>query len=76
MSVDYSDWRSPSVVSLYNNITRQLSEEYDIPYLDTNFIIQPVWDSSFDWCHYGKGFSRKAGVREAEYIVAKVLGVI
>lgn len=73
--VHFRDWRTPSVVRQYNNITKQLSETYNIPYLDTDWLLHSVWDSAYDWCHYAQEFSETAGRVEAEYILAKVLAI-
>jgi hypothetical protein len=40
------DWRSPSTIDGY-----KLECKY-VPYIDTNFILRPMWDSASDWCHY------------------------
>lgn len=46
------DWRSPPVIDMYNDIIRNLTEEMNVPYIGTNFIIGPMWDSAKDICHY------------------------
>jgi hypothetical protein len=64
------DWRSPATIDMYNDIIRGLCSEYDVPFIDTQSIMGPVWDSAEDWCHY-RGLS---GSVEALYILNFVLG--
>mmetsp|Transcript_477 Transcript_477/g.954 ORF Transcript_477/g.954 Transcript_477/m.954 type:complete len:590 (+) Transcript_477:126-1895(+) len=49
------DYRHPSVLEVYNEIIRNLTEleEFkNISFIDTDFIIGPMWDSSPDFCHF------------------------
>jgi len=58
------DWRSPPVIDGYNQVLKQLTLELNIPFIDTNHIIGPMWDSAPDWCH----FRNSAGEEEARYM--------
>lgn len=66
------DWRTPPVIDGYNSILSSLTKEYDIEYLDTRFLMEPMWDSCEDWNHY----LGKAGRNEALYIIGKITGVL
>ncbi|GFH50019.1 hypothetical protein CTEN210_06498 [Chaetoceros tenuissimus] len=67
-----TDWRSPHVIDLYNKVLREVAEESNVQYIDTNFIISPLWDSPKDWCHY----ENEAGASEALYILQNVIDQI
>ena len=69
------DWRSPAVVSQYSNILKIVATKYGIPFIDTNMVIAPVWDSAHDWCHFNHGIAGLAGKEEARYILAKIFGL-
>ena len=66
-----TEWRNPFVVDGYNAIANQLAFESmgRVEYIDTNFIIGPMWDSPDDWCH----FRNEAGKQDALFLLAKVL---
>ncbi|KAL7472912.1 hypothetical protein ACHAXS_013290 [Conticribra weissflogii] len=68
------DYRHPSVLGVYNEIIRNLTkldEFRNIPFIDTDFIIGPMWDSSPDFCHFPpEGEIARA---EALYILENVL---
>ena len=61
------DWRSPPVVDRYNSIERKLCMEHGIPFIDTNFLISPVWDSSPDWNH----LNMPLRLVESPYVIAQ-----
>ena len=42
------DWRSPSVIDMYNQITKRLCEKFKIPLIETNDIIGIMWDGARD----------------------------
>jgi len=63
------DWRHPFVIDGYNDILRGLSMKYDLPFIDTNFVVSPMWDHSSDWCHLDK----TVGIPECLYILSKVM---
>eukprot|EP00980_Cylindrotheca_fusiformis_P002307 scaffold535_cov65-Cylindrotheca_fusiformis.AAC.9 len=63
-----SDWRSPPVVDMFDQITRELCDKLDIPFIDTNHIIGIMWDRAKDWCHYND----TSGMKEAEYYLKRV----
>ena len=46
------DWRNPPNIDMYSQVTRKVAKEFNMPFLDTNFIIGTLWDSGKDWCHY------------------------
>ena len=59
------DHRSPPVIDMMNSVLRRLTMELKIPYIDTNDIMGPMWDSAQDYCHpKGKVFTA-----EVEYIL-------
>ena len=56
-----ADWRSVPVIAAYNNaLLQDLAPKHEgmIKFIDTRFIIGPLWDSAKDWSHYvGKVFA-------------------
>jgi len=64
------DWRSPPVIDTYNEIIRNLSSSMNISYIDTNFIVGPLWDISEDFCHYRLD---KVASAEALYMLGRLL---
>ena len=54
-----TDWRNPEVIRIYNEILEGVCSRVGLHFIDTNEIIQPLWDSAEDWCHY-TGFVGKA----------------
>jgi len=71
-----TDWRSPSVVEQYTNITKNLAATYNISYIDTNIVVSPVWDSQDDWCHFAGNTGMKAAIAEAQYVIGKLYNLI
>mmetsp|Transcript_7564 Transcript_7564/g.8660 ORF Transcript_7564/g.8660 Transcript_7564/m.8660 type:complete len:297 (+) Transcript_7564:203-1093(+) len=67
-----TDWRNPPAIDGYNEITRTLAKKYNISYLDSGFIMDTMWDSASDYCHY-KGLE---GRIEALYYLEKILARI
>jgi hypothetical protein len=65
-----TDWRSPPVIDRYNDIIQNLSSTMNVPYIDTNFIIQPMWDSAEDFCHYRLD---KIAAAEALYMTGRLI---
>jgi len=63
------DWRSPPVIDGYNEISRGLAQKHNITYLDTGSLMDPMWDSAVDYCHY-RGLE---GSTEALFLLKKVL---
>jgi len=61
------DWRTPPVIDGYNSILRELCRIYHVPFLDTDFLIGPVWDSSQDWSHVNPDIA----LVEAQYVIAQ-----
>ncbi len=64
------DWRSPPVIDGFNRMIRILAETMDVPFIDTNFIIGPMWDSGGDFCHYRND---KVARAEALYVLSRLL---
>ena len=63
------DWRYPPVIDGYNSIIQSLSDQYNFPFLDTNAIVGPMWDSGNDWCH----LNRQVGLPEAFYLLGQMM---
>lgn len=62
------DHRSPPAVAMYNGILREVSQQQNVPYIDTNHIMGPMWDSALDFCHpKGKVFNA-----EVEWILHRL----
>jgi len=60
-----TDWRTPPVVDAYNAALQTIAIALGIPYIDSSTtIIEPMWDSAPDWCHYRNA----AGLAHAEYV--------
>jgi hypothetical protein len=71
------DWRSPIVIDGYNAVIARVIRDLGGPqnkftYVDTNFLVSPVWDSWKDWCH----LSEKAVIAQAIYVASVAFGVI
>mmetsp|Transcript_14391 Transcript_14391/g.28773 ORF Transcript_14391/g.28773 Transcript_14391/m.28773 type:complete len:527 (+) Transcript_14391:295-1875(+) len=67
------DWRSPPIIDGFNDIIRNLTltiANKNISYIDTNFIVGPLWDISEDFCHYR---SDKVASAEALYMLSRLL---
>jgi len=47
-----TNWRSPPVIDMYNQITKRVCNKFKIPLIETNDIIGIMWDRAADWCHY------------------------
>jgi len=47
-----TDWRSPPVIDMYNQVTKRVCNKFKIPLIETNDIIGIMWDRASDWCHY------------------------
>ena len=65
-----ADWRTPPVIEQYNSIIRNVSFSMNVSYIDTNFIIRPMWDSAEDFCHYRHD---KIAAAEALYMIGRLL---
>jgi hypothetical protein len=63
-----TDWRSPSVVDMYNKITQRVCKLHGMKWIDTNEIMGIMWDRAEDWCHY-RDFSSSA---EAMYFLSYI----
>ena len=59
------------MVDGYNLIAKQLASESmgNVKFIDTDFIIGPLWDSPEDWCHFQNG----AGKQDALFLLAKTI---
>jgi hypothetical protein len=67
------DWRTPAVIDGYNAVLRKVSEEMTaITFIDTTFLVSPVWDTAPDWCH----LADKVAHKEALYIAGVALGAV
>jgi len=64
------DWRSPPVIDAYNDILVDLTTSRKVPFIDTNFIVGPMWDISADLCHYKNDRVARA---EALYVLSRIL---
>ncbi|GFH48980.1 hypothetical protein CTEN210_05460 [Chaetoceros tenuissimus] len=64
-----TDWRSPSVIDGYNEITRFLTKKHNITFIESGSVIDAMWDSAEDFCHY----SGKEGRTEALFFLQKIL---
>lgn len=53
----------------YNEISRSLAQKHNITYLDTGSLMDPMWDSPGDFCHY-RGLE---GRTEALFLLENVL---
>lgn len=58
------DFRSPPIVERYNALVKEVCEEMDVGFLDTEFITRPMWDSAEDWNHPNENVQ----IVEAQYI--------
>ena len=60
-------WRSPPVIYGYNSIFKDMCRERGILFIDTTFLIEPVWDCTWDWIHFD-GYKVE---QEIVYILSK-----
>ena len=63
-----TDRRSPPVIDGYNEIVESLAQKHNITYIDTGDVMDPMWDSAGDYCHY-RGLE---GSTEALYILQEI----
>ncbi|KAL3769835.1 hypothetical protein ACHAWO_011325 [Cyclotella atomus] len=63
-----ADWRNPNVVDTYNIITKELCNEFQVPFIDTTDITGIMWDRQEDWAH----FKDISGELEARYFLYRV----
>lgn len=48
-----TDWRSRPLVDAYNRAVAAAVESHPhVSYIDNGPIVDPMWDSAGDWCHY------------------------
>ena len=70
-----TDWRSPIVIDGYNSAMQHVVEEMNVPsiqYIDTNFLVGPVWDAASDWCH----LDERVAVSHGLFVLGRVLDTI
>jgi hypothetical protein len=70
-----NDWRTPTAIDGYNSVIQHAVEEIasdKISWVDTNFLVGPMWDAAPDWCHLDYGI----GVIQGVYVLACTLGVL
>jgi hypothetical protein len=75
-----TDWRHAPLIEQYNAaaeravnaINDQSSLSLPVRYLDTRFIMQPMWDSPADWYH----FKDKVGEAEALFLAASIFDAL
>lgn len=67
-----TDWRSPLVIDGYNTAIRHVVDSIqskNLSFIDTNFLVGPVWDSASDWCH----LDPHVGIQQGIYTLSKVV---
>jgi len=47
-----TDWRSPPVIDMYNEIAEMACKAHSMPWIDTRDVMSVMWDRAGDWCHY------------------------
>jgi hypothetical protein len=60
-----TDHRIPPVIDAMNDVLAELAVAVGVPYIDTNHIMGPMWDSALDYCHPSKAVF----TAEAEWIL-------
>lgn len=65
------DFRTPLTAALATASLRRIAQGLSplVSFLDTSFIVDPVWDAADDWSHY----SGEAGEVETAYILSEIL---
>ena len=63
------DWRYPPIIDEYNAIIQSICNDYDLPFMNTNEIVGPMWDSGDDWCH----LHGKVAIVEAYYLLGNTI---
>lgn len=66
-----SDVRTPINAGIATRILKEIAHEFDnntVTVLDTSFLLDPVWDSATDWCHY----SGEMATNEFKYILSEI----
>jgi len=69
------DWRNPLVIDGYNAAIAKACQEIggpNVTFVDTNFLVSPMWDSSSDFCH----LDEKSLHAQVLYVAAVALGVV
>jgi hypothetical protein len=71
VSCPMKDQRIPPTADAATTILREIAESFSpiVSFLDTNFIIDPVWDSAKDYSHY----IDENGEVEAKFILSEIL---
>ena len=46
------DWRNPNAVDVYNEIIKEVCEDFSVPFMDTRSVTGVMWERAEDWCHY------------------------
>jgi hypothetical protein len=46
------DHRSPPVIDGYNEIVQYVAKKYNVTFIDTSDVMDVMWDSAEDYCHY------------------------
>jgi hypothetical protein len=64
------DWRNPMLIDLYNKALRTKCRALNITFVDTNFIMGPVWDTATDWCHYDGKHGRAEALHLAKLVTS------
>lgn len=68
-----TDWRSPAVIDGYNAAIQQAVDEIQDPahvrFLDTDFLVGPMWDAASDWCH----LDYRVGLQQGLYVLEQAL---
>ena len=73
------DFRSLPNADVATSILKEIAESFSseansnetpiVSFVDTGFLIDPVWDSSVDWSHY----RWEAGEMETKFILSEIL---
>jgi len=66
-----TDWRTPPVLDRFTDIIHNLSDVYNFPFIDTDFIAGPMWDSNHDLMHHAT--DGKVTKTEALFIIERLL---
>ncbi|CAJ1943661.1 unnamed protein product [Cylindrotheca closterium] len=77
-----TDWRSPVVMDGYTHVIQKAVEEVKkktaigrnlVEFLDTRFIVSPMWDNAFDWIHLAPQVSDVEALYMAAIIYENIL---
>ena len=73
------DFRTPINAKIATNVVKEIADGFSrnttltpVSFIDTSFLIDPVWDAAPDWSHY-EDEMEKISEMEAKFILSEIL---